>query len=80
MDVDTTSQRLQASNILDSQLMLILLVDGYNLAIFLITFMQILSFLTESCLLNQKMSAKPKRQATVTDMFSRASSSKLMSI
>ena len=83
MNVDNTSQGYKLAILLlledrsclkqKCKLMLVTTMENYNP--FLIT----LEIFWKNTCQQQKMPDKPKRQATLTDMFSRAFSSKLMS-
>ena len=87
MDVDTTSQRLQASNILDNVYAKYVILEvklssaeihvdaGENYGKLQFAFNDFRNILKQICQ-QQKVSAKPKRLATRTNMFARASSSK----
>ena len=85
MDVDTTSQRLQAINILNNAYAESIILEGElssaemqaavgkNYGKLLFTFDNFRNMLKKNF---PKTKTKPKRQATLTDMFSRASRSK----
>ena len=86
MDVDTTSQKLQASNILNNVYAKCVMLEGKlssaemqaavsnNYGKLQFAFINFQNILKKTCQ-QQKVSAKPKQQVTLTDMVSRASSS-----
>jgi len=87
MDVDTTSQILQAINILNKVYGKSVILEeelsseemqaavDINYGKLQFAFYSFRNILKKTCQ-QQKVSAKPKRQVTLTDIFSRASSSK----